>query len=162
MTQDPENLAASALSLRFPKRERLRYRTPVTRLFATGESVYAYPLRMIYRIFTDEEYAAMFRGSVPHDVAALQMMITVPKKKMRRAVDRVRLRRRIREAYRLGRIPLRTLVEQTAGKRVSLALVFVGSEDASFATIRKKADKLLAHLSQQFTKSICEEEKTEQ
>lgn len=161
MAQDPENLSAATVSLRFPKCERLRYRNPVTHLFSTGESVYAYPLRMIYRIFTDEEYAAMFRGAVPADVAPLQMMITVPKKKMRHAVDRVRLRRRIREAYRLGRLPLRTLVEQTGGKKVSLALVFVGSEYASFATIAKKTDKLFAHLSEQFTKSLEEGDKTE-
>ncbi len=43
----------------------------------------------------------------PADVGALQMLVTVPKKKRRRAVDRVLMRRRIREAYRINRRPLR-------------------------------------------------------
>ena len=81
------------------KTEKLCSRTAIERLFASGESSVAYPLRMV----TGE--------SSRQAGAPAQFMITVPKKKIRKAVGRVLMRRRIREAYRLNRqlfVPLGT------------------------------------------------------
>lgn len=75
----------SEFSLR--KAEKLCSRTAVDKLFASGTSAVAYPLRMVYQI-SDRSYGA-----------PAQFMITIPKKKIRKAVGRVLLRRRIREAY---------------------------------------------------------------
>lgn len=136
-------------SLSFRKRERLRHRNAVTRLFEEGKSEYAYPLRMFWLILTREQVRAMFHGSVPADLDPLQMMITVPKKKFKHAVDRVWLRRRIREAYRLNRLPLRDKIhaanrgDDDSDRFMQLAFIYVGGERREYASIEKKMMKLL-------------------
>lgn len=135
--------------LTFPKGERLRHRCVVTRLFEEGGGEYAYPLRMFSQLLTRAQLSAMFHGRVPSDIQPLQMMITVPKKKFKHAVDRVWLRRRIREAYRLNRRELRELVDRhNSGHSdddmfLQLAFIYVGGERREYASIEKKMLKLL-------------------
>ena len=71
-----------------PKSEKLCSRTAINRLFAEGGAFIVYPLRIVYRI--DDSTA-----DPP------QFFINIPKRNFKRAVKRVYLRRRIREAYRL-------------------------------------------------------------
>ena len=87
------------------KTEKLCSRTAVNRLFAEGKPAKAYPLRAVYNE-SNRTYGA-----------AAQFMITIPKKKIRKAVGRVLLRRRVREAYRLNRHLLMPALESTGKKR---------------------------------------------
>lgn len=136
--------AVAGVRLTFSKCERLRHRCAVTRLFDEGESEYAYPLRMFYLTVDEAELDRMFHGYVPADMAHLQMMVTVPKKKFKHAVDRVWLRRRIRESYRLNRLPLRATVQaDAAGRYLLLAFIYVGAEKRGYESINKKMVKLL-------------------
>ena len=66
------------------KSERLCSRTAVEMLFAQGQSSIAYPLRAVYRFRQADERSG-----------GVQMMITIPKKKIKLAVNRVLLRRRM-------------------------------------------------------------------
>lgn len=135
--------------LTFRKRERLRHRSAVTTLFDEGKSEYAYPLRMFYLVLSAEQVSQMYHGRIPSEVDALQMMITVPKKKFKHAVDRVWLRRRIREAYRLNRLSLRDFLHAENEKGMNearymfLAFIYVGAEKRGYASIEKKMKKLL-------------------
>ncbi|MCM1005527.1 MAG: ribonuclease P protein component [Prevotella sp.] len=133
-----------ARRLTFRKGERLRHHALVEQLFDSGESVYAYPLRMFYRFQDEAQMLQMFHGCLPHSLDRLQMMITVPKKKFRHAVDRVWLRRRIREAYRLNRNNLKDkLSADTKGRYLQIAFLYVGGEKRDYAAIEKKMIKLL-------------------
>ena len=135
--------------LTFPEGERLRHRCVVTRLFEEGKGEYAYPLRMFSLLLTRAQLSEMFHGRIPADIQPLQMMITVPKKKFRHAVDRVWLRRRIREAYRLNRLELRDLIKKhnsgysDGDKFLQLAFIYVGDERREYASMEKKMLKLL-------------------
>lgn len=127
--------------LRFPKNQRLSYPTLIDVLFAKGESSYAYPLRVTWRLLD--------RDSIPEEIRGdrLQFMVNIPKKKMRKAVQRVRLRRLVREAWRLQRLPLRTRLEAEApGKLLHVGVVFVGTEMVGFTKIREKIAKILTLL----------------
>ncbi len=93
-------------SLRLYKKEKLRSRTALGNLFGgsrgdrrassgpgpDGGSL-AYPWRAVWRINTERS----------HEGAKAQFAIMVPKRRLRHAVDRVTMRRRMREAYRLNR-----------------------------------------------------------
>ncbi len=98
-----------AAALRFRKGERLRLRTLVEQLFAKGDSLFEWPLRAVARPLGADALGAMFKGHVPAGTGRLQMLVTVPKRRRRHAVDRVLMRRRIREAWRLNRAGLRRL-----------------------------------------------------
>jgi ribonuclease P protein component len=75
----------------FPKTERLSHRKDVDRLFSEGLSFSLSPFKVYY-----------LRDSSDMEIP-VKVLVTVPRKKFKRAVDRNRLRRMIREAYRLNR-----------------------------------------------------------
>lgn len=138
------NTPATAERLTLHKSERLHHHSLVEALFRSGESVYAYPLRMFWRICSQQELLNTFHGYMPPNLDRLQMMITVPKKKFKHAVDRVWLRRRIREAYRLNRLSLKAKLANDPEKRfLQLAFIYAGDEKRDYASIEKKMIKLL-------------------
>ena len=101
---------------RLYKIEKLCSETAIGALFARGASAsstfsaLAYPLRAVWRV-NDKRTAH-----------CPQFLISVPKKKIRHAVDRVTLRRRIRESYRLSR----DLIDRD--KPVDIAFMYVADD----------------------------------
>lgn len=126
------------------KEEKLRHRSLVEPLFTNGKSLYEFPLRMAWRVLTPEKLAASFKGPVPERIGKMQMLITVPKKKRRHAVDRVLMRRRIREAYRLCRKEIlgEALQDPEVGT-LSMAFIYIHNENLPYATIERKMRALL-------------------
>lgn len=138
--------------LRMGKSERLHHRTLVEGLFAEGKSMYEFPLRMVWRRMPAETLDASFRTGRPAGIAPVQMMVTIPKKKRRHAVDRVLMRRRIREAYRLNRMPMReALAQLPADGFLQIAFIYLHNENAEYAELEPKMRKLLAKL----TNKLC-------
>lgn len=72
-------------------RERMRGRQLITSFFSGGgsRSLAAYPLRVVYMTA---------KGS--SDAAPVRMMVTVSKRHFKHAVDRNRVKRQVREAFR--------------------------------------------------------------
>ena len=75
----------------FRKRERMTSNLLIEALFENGssQSVSAFPIRAVYQTIECRE------GHAP-----VQILISVPKKRFKHAVDRNRVKRQIREAYR--------------------------------------------------------------
>lgn len=129
------------------KGEKLRHRSLVEPLFREGNSLYEFPLRMTWRVTGPEELEETFRDMVPERIDRLQMLITIPKRKRRHAVDRVLLRRRIREAYRLNRLPLKERVESDGDIRtLSIALIYMHDKNLPYSTIETKLKALFRRL----------------
>lgn len=127
--------------LTFPKSARLHHRTLVNTLFDKGASLYVYPLRGKWRILSEEELQASFRDHVPSGIGPVQVMISIPKKKRRHAVDRVRMRRLVKEAFRKRRRDLMELIENNPEWRtLSLALVYIEDVNVDFKTIDRKME----------------------
>lgn len=131
----------------FPKSERLRHKALVDPLFREGQSLFEYPLRLVYRPLSEAALQQAFKISVPDGIAPLQVMITVPKKKRRHAVDRVLMRRRIREGWRLQRRPLREAIERHPALRtLSVGLIYAADTNIDSSRIHHKIDRLIAKL----------------
>ena len=140
-----EIMEGRRLTLR--KGERLRHKNLVNGIFNGGGSIYDFPLRLCWRARTEAELLEAFRTGVPEKVDKVQMLITVPKKKRKRAVDRVLLRRRIREAYRRNRLPLLDCADNCDNLgTVSLAFIYMDGENADYATIEAKMISVLNRL----------------
>ncbi len=133
--------------LRFRQSERLRLRTLVDRVFSEGQRLYEWPLRAMVLPMQAEELEGMFKGHIPPSTGQLQLMVTVPKKKRRRAVDRVRMRRRIRESWRLHRLPLlKKITAEESIRTLSVGIVFVADKNVDYSKIEKSMQKLLVKI----------------
>ena len=115
------------------KDEKLTSRTAINLLFGEGKSLMAFPVRAAYRL----------RPAGEHPV---QFLISIPKKRIRRAVNRVMLRRRIREAYRLNRREL--LLAKLDGKNcgVDIAFVYLDNSPVPYDVINEKMRLLLSRI----------------
>lgn len=123
-------------SNRLYKREKLCSRTAIARTFDCGHSIMAYPLRAVYLL------------GPGRPEAPARFMITIPKKKIHTAVERVVLRRRTREAYRLNRQLLLPALE-AAGRSVDVAFIYLAKGDAApYAVLEEKMRDILTRLAQ--------------
>ncbi len=156
------NEIAAPREFRLRQGERLRLRTLVEQLFANGKSLYEWPLRAVYRPLDAETLDAMFKGHVPPSTGRLQMLITVPKKKRRHAVDRVRMRRRIREAWRLNRAPLRTMTNRLPQIRTfSIAFIYLADHNVDYAKVEQSMQTLINLLTRKLEKATHADTKCE-
>ena len=119
------------------KSERLCSKTMIERLFAGGNSSFpAYPLRVVYMWLPPTEGKA--------DVSIL---ISVPKKRFKRAVKRNLVKRQVREAYRRNKyILIDALKSREEGKRLVLAFIWLDNQIHSSEEVERKVKKLLVHI----------------
>lgn len=145
MNEEVKEIAGTkGVRLTLRKEEKLRHKSLIDSLFRDGKSFYEFPLRMTWSLMTPEELASSFRGDVPMRIGKVQMLITVPKKKRRHAVDRVLMRRRIREAYRLCRKELlQDILSSPRTGSLNMAFIYIHNENLPYATIERKMKSLL-------------------
>jgi ribonuclease P protein component len=120
-------------SLGFRKEERLCGRKEIDRLFAEGKAINVYPLRVMFT----------FRSELP-DIPAKTLFV-VARRNFRKAHDRNRLRRRMREAFRLHKAGLYTSLKEK-DRRLTMAVMYTSREESDFAAIEKAIVRLLEKL----------------
>lgn len=135
------------------KGEKLRHRSLVDSLFKEGSSIYEFPIRLTWRTIDSETLDNTFRDHVPDGIAPLQMLITVPKKKRKHAVDRVLMRRRIREAYRLNRKEILGGISSSPDVRtLGMAFIYLHDKNLPYSTIERKIKLLLKRLAEKVSR----------
>ena len=144
-TTEAGSVAERRLTLR--KSAKLRHRSLVEGLFAEGKGMYEHPLRLKWRVLRPGELEGVFRYGVPDRIGPVQMLVTIPKKKRRRAVDRVLMRRRVREAFRLNSGDLRERVAADPNIRtLSLAFIYGSDSNVDYAEVERRLCRLLRKL----------------
>lgn len=123
-------------NFKLPKAERLCSKNSIDLLFSKGESFVVYPFRIVYTFLDatqQESRAAMF--------------VSVPKKKFKRAVKRNLIRRRVKEAYRLNKNQIWSVLEQN-DQHIGIAFLYLDKEVREFNNIETKMQELLVLLAQ--------------
>ena len=125
------------------KTERLTSQLVIDKLFAGGNaSMAAFPLRIVYMQMEKQEGSQQWDGVQQPPVSIL---VSVPKKRFRHAVDRNRMKRLVREAYRLNKHILWNALQE---KNFRLAIAFVCITDTlpTFRSVNKSMRKALIRI----------------
>ncbi len=117
----------------FGKEERLRSKKQIDRLFVKGESFFVYPFKVIF---------LSVRGG---DSELPKVLITVSKRNFKKAVDRNKLKRLIREAYRKNKAALLTSSEMNRHTLI-VGLIYTGKTILPYAEIERKIILILQRL----------------
>ena len=119
----------------FRKEERIVSNLLIETLFEKGnsKSLNAYPLRAVY-VKTEHR----------EECAPVQLLISVPKKKFKHAVDRNRVKRQIREAYRNNKSLLEGTVEE--GQMLLIAIIWLSDKHFATKEIEKRVISLLKQM----------------
>lgn len=110
-----------------PKEERLCSRKALEELFGGGhQSVSAFPIRAVY---------------MPNELGVVRVMVSVSKRYFKRAVKRNRIKRQLREAYRLQKELLQPL---TGG--LDIAFLWTSDEQLPTEKVFQKMQTLLQRI----------------
>lgn len=113
----------------YNKDEKLKSQKAIEQLFAEGKSVSAYPLRMVY---LDNQ-------------TQLKVGVSVSKRNFKLAVHRNRVKRLLREGYRLNK----NLLIDNKLDHYTLMILYISKEMPDFKTIDKKMKALLTKFNDQ-------------
>lgn len=116
------------MNFRLPKSERLHADKLIKELFNEGSSFFLYPFKVIYLRKID------MIGQ------ANQVLISVSKKKIKKASGRNYIKRRIKESYRLNKHLLKA-------DGFILGFIFVGKPEMSFSEMEPRLIQILEKLS---------------
>lgn len=115
------------MNFRFPSNQKLKSKKHISELFESGKSAKAFPLRMKY---------------IDAETEVSKIVISVPKRLVKKAVERNRIKRQIREAFRQNQ-------EIIASKSFHLMFIFTHKSEVDFLTLDRKMKKLLTLLDNQ-------------
>lgn len=123
----------------FKKEERLSSRALILRLVNNGSSFLLYPFRVTSCV-----------AELPTEKFPAQLVISVSRRRFKRAVQRNRVKRRIREAYRKNKSG--HLYDFLHSRKLSLAVMvsYVGNDILPSAEIEKKLILVLKRLQQEY------------
>ena len=117
------------------KAERINSKIKIETIFKKGKSVFSFPYRFVWLENKGEN------PDLPVDV-----LLSVGKKRFKRAVDRNQIKRYIREAYRINKHLLWDVCAEK-GININLGIVYVGKEIGDFKIhdkiMKKNIQKML-------------------
>lgn len=123
-----------SLTYSFPKEERLYKKKLIQELFENGSSFYLYPFKVLW---------------LPHTaVDTHQVLVSVSKRKFKKAVTRNLIKRRVKEAYRLNKHQNNFSELKPSGL---IAYIYTGKEVHDFAMIESKLKKSISRLSKELS-----------
>ncbi|WP_341214712.1 ribonuclease P protein component [uncultured Wocania sp.] len=120
----------------YPKKEKLKSKKLIDQMFTEGQSISAFPLRLVY-----------FQTTFDNNVVA-KTGVSVSKRNFKTAVDRNRIKRLLRESYRLNKADFfNNLTTQHA-----FMILYIGKDKPKFAQVETK----MKHLFEKFLDKISE------
>lgn len=118
------------MNQRYPSIEKLKSKKLLDELFSSGKKLNDFPIKLVYKKLSFDDDCLIKTG------------VSVPKRNFKKAVDRNRIKRLLREAYRLNK---HIIHEQLEDKYVCMFL-YLGKEMPNFEDLNTKITKLLIKL----------------
>lgn len=130
----------------FHKEERLCSKRLIEALFARGgKSMSAFPLRVVFMPVAQAETPA-----------PVSVMVSVSKRHFKRAVKRNRVKRQIREAYRLHKHLLDDALDKLPGQHLMVAFLWLSDRQYATAEVERNVKHLLIRMSERLAPHVTE------
>ncbi|MGI0106028.1 ribonuclease P protein component [Salinimicrobium sp. 3283s] len=111
----------------FGKKEKLKSKVLIDKLFAEGQTVKKYPLLLVYTRLQNPSEKVNKVG------------VSVSKRNFKRAVDRIKIKRLMREVFRKNKY----LVTSNLAQNYAVMLIYTGREIWSYADLSRNGEELL-------------------
>ena len=109
------------MSFKYGKKDKLKSKKMIEKLFAEGKSITAFPLRLIYL------------ETVFNDDSTIKTAVSVSKKFHKKAVSRNRIKRIIREAYRLNK----PIFFNNSSTSYAFMILYLSKDGTTFADVNE-------------------------
>lgn len=119
----------------FPTKEKLKSKKLIDTLFIEGNSVKAFPLRMVF-----------IETPLPYPEITLQAGVSVSKRNHKLAVTRNRIKRLMREAYRTHKH-----IIDTKGTTFAILIIYTGRDVSTYQEMERSMVKLLKRFNDAIT-----------
>ena len=124
----------------FKKEERLCSKKHIRELFENGSGFFRYPFKIVWN---------KKEGDFTHPA---QVLISVSKRNFKHAVDRNKVKRLIREAYRKNKSPLYQFLEEK-NAYLDFAFIYTSKKIASYQEIEKRVIQAIERLIENYEKA---------
>lgn len=114
----------------YPKKEKLKSQKLIEQLFSEGKSVSVFPIRLVYMPTTFDDGVIVKTG------------VSVSKRNFKNAVDRNRIKRLLREVYRLNKAKYFNNITT----HYALMILYIGKKEPTFSELEIKMNQLLIKL----------------
>jgi len=116
------------MNLSFSNHEKLKSRKVIEQLFSEGKSISKFPIKLFY---------------LPLEEASVhQAAFAVPKRNFKLAITRNRIKRQLREAYRLHK----HMLSDENGRKFALLFLYIGKEKPQYVRLESSVSKLLKEM----------------
>ncbi|WP_100610521.1 ribonuclease P protein component [Confluentibacter lentus] len=110
----------------FNKKDKLKSKKLIEVLFTEGQSVTAYPLRLVYMNASFDDAVLVKAG------------VSVSKRHFKKAVDRNRIKRLLRESYRLNKPDYFNNITTS----YALMILYIGKDKPTYGQVETKMNQL--------------------
>lgn len=125
---------------KFPKNERLCGKIRIQQLFEQGKTIKFYPLKIVYKVVEDEPNVSV------------KFLVSVPKRLIKKAVDRNSIKRRLREAYRLEKHQLIAFCQENK-LQIDIAYIYLSNRMPTYKQVNEKVQLSINVLLQTLNKT---------